>query len=134
MARATALLTTLFPTRLLTWLVIAVVAMPFVSVGAAADFEDRGASSMQMPMECDHGTASEMASHQSGNLMEQDQEPCCPDCEMPDCATNSGASVLSILGNTAQALPFQVQVSHTIGGDHSQFAAELSTPRKPPRV
>jgi len=134
MARATALLTTLFPTRLLTWLVIAVVAMPVVSAGAAADFEDRDASSTQMPMDCDHGTASEMASYQSGHVMAQDQKPCCPDCEMPDCATNSSASVLSILGNTAQALPFPATVSHTIGGDNSQITAEQSTPRKPPRV
>jgi len=134
MARATALLTTLFPTRLLTWLVIAVVAMPVVSAGVAAEFEGRDGAPMQMSMECDHDMSAGMTASQSGHVMEQDQEPCCPDCEMPDCATSSSASVLSILGNTVQVLPFPDLASHTIGSDHSQITAEQSTPRKPPRV
>lgn len=134
MARATALLTTLFPTRLLTWLVIAVVAMPVVSAGAAADFEDRDASSMQMPMDCDHGTASEMASYQSGHVMEQNQEPCCPDCEMPDCAAGSTGPVLTILTGAVPETFLSGTGTHNLLGDLTQISAENDTPRKPPRV
>lgn len=134
MARLAAHLKTLMQTRLLTWLVIAVVAMPVVGSEAAADFVDRGPASMQMSMDCAHGDAMEMASSPSKHLSGQDQHPCCANCDMPDCATGTSAPVLTILVSATLGAPFRALASHAIAGDRSQISVELSTPRKPPRV
>ena len=134
MARLAAHLKTLMQTRLLTWLVIMVVALPVVSTEAVAGFEDRDMASMQMSMDCAHGDAMEMASAPSKHLSGQDQHQCCASCDMPDCATGTNAPVLTILVSATLDAPFRALASHAIAGDRSQISVELSIPRKPPRV
>jgi len=134
MARLAAHLKTLMQTRLLTWLVIMVVALPVVSTGAVAEFEDRDMASMQMSMDCDHGDAVELASPPSNHMSRQDQHPCCASCDMPDCATGTSVPALTILVTATLDAPFPALASHAIDGDRSQISVELSTPRKPPRV
>lgn len=134
MARLAAQLKTLIQTRLLTWLVIAVVALPVVSTGAGAELEGRDMASMQMSMDCDHRDAVEMASAPSNHMSRLDQQPCGTDCNMPDCATGVSASVLTILATATLEVPFPPPASHSLAGDQSGNSAAQSAPRKPPRV
>jgi len=120
--------------RLLTWLAIAMIAMPVASAGAVADFDNQDMAQTEMPMSCDHGDAVELASPPSNHMSGQDQHPCCASCDMPDCATGTSVPVLTILVTATLHAPFPALASHAIDGDRSQISVELSTPRKPPRV
>lgn len=120
--------------RFLTWLAIAMVAMPVATAGAVADFDNQDMAQTEMPMSCDHGDGAGTAASRYGHVDGQDRQPCCADCDMPDCAAGSAGPALTILtGGMPEALLSKSE-THKLLGDLTQISVELATPRKPPRV
>ena len=125
--------------RFLTWLTVALIAMPLGSARAIADNGGQDIAQMQMSMPCDHSEATamaspQMASPQSEHDAGQSQHQCCVACDMPDCATGSAGPALPILtGEMPEALLSKTE-THKLLGDLTQISVELATPRKPPRV
>lgn len=134
MARLAAHLKTLMQTRLLTWLVIMVVALSVVSAGAVAEFEDRDMASMQMSMSCDHGDSDGPAAPGPGEVDGQDRQPCCADCDMPDCTTSSTGPFPTMLADAAPEAFRLGSGSRWLPVDLTQNSTNHDTPRKPPRV
>lgn len=134
MARLAELLTLQKQIRLMTWLVIAMMAMPVTAADAAAESDGQGMAQAQMSMICDHDDAPEMTRLLPGAQSGNDNAPCCPDCDMPDCSAHSSGSALTILAGVAQEAPLFCSASHRMLGDRAQISAETDTPRKPPRV
>lgn len=134
MARLTSNLAIGLPTRFFTWVVIALMALPIVGTEASANQNPRDATSVEMPMECDHDAAVQMTWSHSSEASKQEQPPCCSDCEMPDCATGASTPVLTILVPAAEELPLPTFQGHALARNRSLFSAESSAPRKPPRV
>lgn len=133
MARPAINLTALFSMRLLTWLAIAVIAMPLGSASALAD-GSQDIAQMQMSAPCEHGEIAAMASPQPDHNAGQNQQPCCADCDMPDCAVGSAGPVLTILAGAAPEALLSGAGTHTLLGELTHNSTNHDTPRKPPRV
>lgn len=132
MARPAINLTALFSMRLLTWLAIAVIALPLGSASAVAD-DSQDMAQMQMSVPCEHGEVAAMASQPDHNAG-QNQHPCCADCDMPDCAAGSAGPVLTILAGAVPEALLSGTGTHMLLGELTQNSANQDTPRKPPRV
>ncbi|MEE2565132.1 hypothetical protein [Hyphobacterium marinum] len=118
----------------LTWLAIAMVAMPVASAGAVADFDNQDMAQTEMPMSCDHGDGAGTAASRYGHVDGQDRQPCCADCDMPDCAAGSAGPVLTILTGTIPEAFLSNNGTPNLLGDLTHISIENHTPRKPPRV
>lgn len=120
--------------RFLTWLAIAMVAMPVASAGAVADFDNQDMAQAEMPMSCDHGDGARTVASRYGHVDGQDRQPCCADCDMPDCATSSTGPVPTMLADAAPEAFRLGSGSRWLPVDLTQNSTNHDTPRKPPRV
>jgi hypothetical protein len=135
MARSAINLTALLSLRRTTWLVIAMIVMPFASATSVVDFGRQEMAQAQMSMSCEHGATVEMASMNPANMTNSSDSSCCTECEMPDCSTNTNGSVFAALGTEVSTVSsYNAGLQNRILSDLSQISAESDTPRKPPRV
>jgi len=134
MARPAINLRALVSMRFLTWLAIAMVAMPVSSAGAMAGFDNQDMAQMEMPMSCDHDDRVGTVTSRPGQVDGQYGQPCCADCDMPDCTTSSTGPVPTLLTDTALEAIRRGSRPHALPGDLTQNSTNQDTPRKPPRV
>jgi hypothetical protein len=134
MVRMAINLTALISMRLMTWLAIVVIAMPLGSARVTAADDDQNMTLMQMSVSCDHDEAAVMVSPQPDHNAGQNQQPCCEDCDMPDCAAGSAGPVLTILAGTIPEAFLSNTGTPNLLGDLTQNSTNQDTPRKPPRV
>jgi hypothetical protein len=87
-----------------------------------------------MSMSCDHGNSDGPAAPEPGEVDGQDRQPCCADCDMPDCAAGSAGPVLTILTGTIPEAFLSNNGTPNLLGDLTHISIENHTPRKPPRV
>ena len=120
--------------RFLTWLAIAMVAMPVANAGAVAGFNNQDMAQMEMPMSCDHVDGVGTVTARPGHVDGQYGQPCCADCDMPDCATSSPGPVPILLADAALEAFRLGSRSRALPGDLTQNSTNQDTPRKPPRV